>query len=205
MAFIPTPFVIKVALRMTLAGSQQGINTLWFKNDTDAAWTAGERSAFASLLQTWWTNNIAPLVSASVRLEGIDLVNQDTANAPATQISIAGGVTGAAGVAFALNTALVASWRTDLRGRSFRGRFYTPGIPTAVRFDDGTITTAFAGQLATAFGILISPGLTGGVLSVVSHFANNAARGQGLVTPVTAVIVETLLDSMRRRLIGRGA
>lgn len=205
MAFIPTAGHVRCSMEM-LWNNQQVINTLWFKSASGAAWTLAERVQLGLDLETWWVNHQRTSISSAVVLRQIGIVNQDTASSPGTIRVLGTPSPGTGGAAAPLNVSLTASFRTELRGRSFRGRIYIPGLQTGALVDQGTYTVAGAAGIATTVGKLLDTLLmSGAILSVVSHFANNQARSAGLSTPVTAIVVETLLDSMRRRLIGRGA
>jgi len=74
------------------------------------------------------------------------------------------------------------------------------------------MTSPITGSLATLAGLAgnyVSHFITtpegDWVWNVVSHYANHAARFTGLPSPITHVIVDAAIDSMRRRLSGRGA
>jgi hypothetical protein len=204
--FIPAVDCVKVVLHYSWAG-QNLINTLWYKNAVAGAFTSAQRGQLIDLLKGHWDTDLKPRIVSGVSLQAIEAINQENASAPSSIVSYPGGDPGtAAGDPFALNTALVGSWRTNQRGRSYRGRFYTPGITVQARNGDGAVTALFAGQVASALATFFGSDVAiVGIQSIVSHFANKLPRVTALVTPITAVIVETLLDSARRRLIGRGS
>lgn len=201
--FIPTPGTVRtdIALFNSLG---QVHNIYWFQRE--AAWTQAEREALNTALQTYWTTNLKPLLSANISLAQITSVNQDTANAPASTLVVtplvAGSVTGSA---YPAGTCICCTLRTGLRGRSFRGRSYISGLPVTVRQDDGNATVAFIGNLINALAALktVITGL-GAIWVVVSKYTNKVPRAAGLCTPVTAIAADQSFDSQRRRLVGRG-
>jgi hypothetical protein len=203
-AFIPAVDAVKVNLHQTW-NNQKIINTLWFKNTAAGSYTGTQRSDLGTEIVAWYNTYMKNQLGAAVSLNSIEIINQEAQNAPSLIATVVPAISGVNGQTHPLNVALVGSWRTNNRGRSYRGRYYTPGIPVSVRVDDGTITTTFAGQLATTLAKLFDPAvITKGILVVASHYFNLNPRITAALTPITAVIVETLLDSTRRRLIGRG-
>lgn len=201
--FIPTPGAVRtdIALFNSLG---QVHNIYWFSRA--AAWTQAERQALNTALETWWTTNMKPLISANISLASITTVNQDTANAPSSVHVVsplqAGAVTGSA---YPAGTCICCTLRTELRGRSFRGRSYISGLPVTVRQDDGNATIAFIGNLVNALIALrtVITGL-GALWVVVSKYTNHVARASGLATEIVAVAADNAFDSQRRRLVGRG-
>jgi hypothetical protein len=104
------------------------------------------------------------------------------------------------GTAAAANAALVASLRTNFTGRSFRGRFYLGGLGQGILQDAQNATTVFATDFANTFANFIA-GLNtiNKTLVVVSNYANKVLRITALATEVISIIVDTKLDSQRRR------
>lgn len=202
--FIPTVGAVRTAITLSQAeGTIQ--NIFWFTRE--AAWTQAQREALNTALETWWTTNMKPLTASTWALTIIETVNQDTQNAPSSVHIVSPVVSGnVAGGAYPGGTALCASLRTDLRGRNYRGRSYCGGLPTNIRFSDGTASAAHVANLIAALAALktVIEGL-GAVWVVVSKYLNNTARPAGLKTPITAVSMDTAFDSQRRRLFGRGA
>lgn len=104
------------------------------------------------------------------------------------------------GTAAAANAAMVASLRTDRIGRSFRGRFYLGGmtqnqLDTAQNFTTGS-TATFASAWTDFIDALTAVNMT---LVVVSRFAAGVARVVNLATEIISVVVDTKVDSQRRR------
>jgi len=106
----------------------------------------------------------------------------------------------ASGAPAAANAAMVASLRTAKTGRSFRGRFYLGGLSngyfTSAQNIDPDTTALFATRFSDFIDALQALGLT---LVVVSNYANKVLRLVALATEIIAVIVDTKVDSQRRR------
>jgi hypothetical protein len=95
------------------------------------------------------------------------------------------------------NVTLSLSKRTAFAGRSFRGRFYTVG-PAQNDFPLDTATSAYV-TLATNIGIqLLVSFLTGRFQPAVASISMAASN------PIISVVIDTVVDSMRRRLLNRG-
>jgi len=104
------------------------------------------------------------------------------------------------------NVAYCISKYTGLRGRSFRGRFFLPGIPENARETPSRVTAAYRTNIQTActgaLDFMISNGFPP---VVVSWYTGGDIRTTGVATPITALgPVDDVLDSQRRRLPGRG-
>lgn len=105
--------------------------------------------------------------------------------------------------------AAVLSLRTDLKGRSYRGRVYLPGISELdvdmKSFNAGAITafSTIATQLLAVFGPAGSD--TQWRLAVISRWNNKVKRATPVATQVTSIAVDTIPFSQRRRVFGVGS
>lgn len=212
MPFVPAANVAMVELRMIFAG-QKVENTLYFENLS--TWSPTSLTALATALEGWWRDNYAPLTSDTVRLNEIAATDLTTATSsaiilPALSDSVGEQITGA----LPNNVSLCVSFRTALRGRSFRGRNYFVGLNIG-QYDGNSVLVTTVGAIQDAYSLLLPSGgvVPSGVNWVVlSRFSGMSGtppeptpRPAGVTEPVTAVqIVDPTIDSMRRRLPGRG-
>lgn len=132
-------------------------------------------------------------------------------NITVTDVSIVGGmqkiyplvadnIGTAPGSAAAANAAVVISLRSGLVGRSYRGRFYVGALSNTNLQDAQNIGTAAASFYATTFqDFMDALDAAGQALVVVSRFAAGVARLVALTTEVISIIVDTKVDSQRRR------
>lgn len=203
MAFIPTADCARTDIQLVSAG-QQVHNILWFKGAT--TWTETDRTDLNTALLTWWTTFMRPFYTASVSLSQITTVNQESQSAPSSVLIVSPVVPGTNGGASSANsTAAVATLRTALRGRSYRGRFYAGPLPAAQLTDQITLSLGEAATLIAAFnGLLVAVAALSKTWVVVSKQFNKVQRPAGVATPITAVSVDQYIDSQRRRLGGRG-
>lgn len=110
------------------------------------------------------------------------------------------------------NVTMSVSFRTALRGRSFRGRNYVAGLTEDQVAGNIFISTLSASWKAAYEAIAAAIASTGWTWVVVSRFSGVDAvtkepipRAAGVTTPVLSVIVvDDFVDSQRRRLAGRG-
>lgn len=115
------------------------------------------------------------------------------------------------GPAASNSLAMVLSWHTARRGRSFRGRTFLAGIDLGSTTDEVTWTAAaIAAMDASA---LLIPGFnvtTPYALVVASFFSGVDSlhkpipRVTGVGTPINAVTVDSIIMNQRRRRPGRG-
>jgi hypothetical protein len=210
MPFVPVENTALVEVRMSLA-EQKVENTLWVLNDS--AWDGGSLEELCSEVITWWGVHYAAITTDQVVLREVVATDQtsETAatasvsgdNAPGTQIG--GTLPG--------NCSLAVSFRTALRGRSFRGRNYVVGIPleemSSINQTSGayqalckTAYDEFATAISTASWTWVVASRFSGVDPETGH---PIPRVAGVTTPITSVIVvDNIIDSQRRRLTGRG-
>lgn len=202
MTFIPTPGAVRVDIMYLMSG-QQVHNIIWVSRD--AAWTQAEREALNTAVHTWWTAQKSNWAT-SIALAQVTSVNQEAFNSPSSTLIVSPPEAGTgAGVGPSNGTALVATLRTDLRGRNYRGRMYIAGHRSADVQDTLQATTAHITSLLAALAALKTAiEALGAVWVIVSHFVNKLPRAEGLKTPITALAMDPYWDSQRRRLFGRG-
>jgi hypothetical protein len=198
MAFIPTPQGVKVAVE----GSQEAIPVVnVYHVDAGAAVSDTILDDVAAVFSNWMTTTLLPLLDSTYVLNRIVVTDISVANGHQSILTFTtGNVGGITGQPCAANAALCISWRTLQTGRSFRGRTYVGGLNNGVLVDPHTMGTTYANGFATAFVNLRTAIQTAGyVLSVLSLVANKIARVAGVLTEITSLIVDTKIDSQRRR------
>lgn len=203
MAFVPTPNTAIFELRYSLWG-QQIENTLSFEEALP--WTGATLDQQCLALHDWCVAELLPVLAADLTLREVYGTSQESDSAPTgSYVPAVPPAGGQIQVAEPGNVAAGVTFRTNLRGRSFRGRNYVAGIPSNQRVGN-QVTASLSTDLVTAYQLLTDA--YGGVLGtwvVLSRFANGAPRATGVTTPVTtALMVDLNIDSQRRRLTGRG-
>jgi len=146
-------------------------------------------------------NGLKPVLHPSYVLQNITATDVHVANGtqvvlPVTTANVGTGT----GAAMPANAAVVISLRTSFIGRSFRGRFYAGALCGSNMSDAQNIITSaasfYAGAMEDFIDALNAINMT---LVVVSRFAAGVARVVNLATEIISVIVDTKIDSQRRR------
>jgi hypothetical protein len=168
---------------------------------------AADADRIEAVFANWWTTSARAQVGGSCSLILIVLDALDTQAGLHREYTSGWTAVGtAAGTALPGNVTSAVKLATGLRGRSFRGRIYWPAL-TASMIVGGQINATNATAIQASVNLLRTT-LAGGTpsdrLVVVSYRANKAWRATGVATEVTSASTHLNLDSMRRRLPGRG-
>lgn len=203
--FIPVPNCASVEFIYTLNG--QYIENRWHVRKS-SPFSAADLIALRNVFNTWdstqW-KNYRPTASTLVAIRCRAL---DSDGAPLEYYSLPTPRGGGWGYAQAPgNVTLAIKLATGLIGRSYRGRIFVPGVPlNGIQSGTNIATYDFAVGALNALNNMFAPLVAAGyTLGVVSYRNNKAWRAEGVFTPATTwTLVNWNLDSMRRRLTGRG-
>jgi len=203
MAFLPTPDCAKVVLVYSMHG-QEYVNTLWFRNTS--AWGTAEMEDLADKVRYWWATEMLDHDPDDLELVDIVVYDMTAIDGPVihvtTDLPVAGTIVADP---MAANAAAVISFRTAGRGRSARGRIYVGPLAETMSDDGLHLNTSYHTTLVAAADTI--PAIGEGISwthVVVSFQLNNVVREEGFAQAVTSYLVDTSLDSQRRRLAGRG-
>jgi len=171
-----------------------------------SAFSGTDLSDIADIFANWLVNDLDPLLSDDLEWDYVKVTDLTTQFSPVfvggTGLPDNGDVTG---VPVPNNVAAVISFQTGNRGRSFRGRNYIPAAPSSVLQTTSQFTTAFAANIAAAYGALAAALGTAGFDHVVlSRYENSVRRTTGVATRITAYNAKTPVGTQRRRVIGVG-
>lgn len=204
MAFQPVPDVAQIVIEGRM-DNQLIINDLYFAVSGGGI-TPINLLTITDAVATWWQTTILPNLSedySSVRAIGVDLTTQT-----GPRVEVAAADTGGVGSESAPNNvAACVSFRTALRGRSFRGRNYVAGIPN-VDITLNTLNPVLMGSLIAGYTLLVGAGLfeAGWEWVVVSRQAGGLIRPEGVPSPIaTVAMTANTVRSMRSREVGHGA
>lgn len=155
----------------------------------------------AIVATTDFYNDLRAAQHQSLILQNITATDVHVANGIQTILPFTTNNTGLVTTApAAANAALVVSLRTNFTGRSFRGRMYLGGLCAVSQTDAQNVSTAFASSVATIFSDFITAlGAINQTLVVVSNYAAKVVRVTALATEIISLIVNTKIDSQRRR------
>lgn len=208
MAFIPVPEVTEAILHFSLDG-QLVENTLYFVGAGDD--TIGANSV-AGQISAWAAAQLLPLLCDDIVLDFVQ-ANNLTTSSSATSVAPSGESGSIVEEPVPNNVCACVSFRTGIRGRSFRGRNYVAAIPNS-EVTLNTMSSTLVTNLTNAYNELLPAGgaLDGLTWVVVSRFSGvdgvtgkPIPRTTGIFTLVESVLmVDAIVDSQRRRLPGRG-
>jgi hypothetical protein len=194
-----------------LLNGEKAENTLYFV--FSAAPTEAELLALGTAIASWWGTHMAPLTPSTTILREVTCSDLSDAEGPQVTFVPATEVLGTMSTsASPNNVSLTVSFRTAMRGRSRRGRNYIAGLGIS-QIVGNNVVSGYADAFVTAYLALLPVAeALSCVWSVASRFSGvNPATGKpiprttGVTTPIiTAVIVDFVVDSQRRRLPGRG-
>lgn len=204
MPFVPFDNTAEVHIRYTYQG-QQIENTLYF---TQAApWDETEMTQLADSIGSTLIANVMPFMPNTLTLREIYVVSLESSTAPA--VTYTGGMPQnglLTDPALPNNVTVTASFRSNGRGRSSRGRNYLPGL-TEGKVIGNTVQQDFVDVWTPFWTALLGLDTSEGYTWVVaSRYTNGNPRPLGVTVPVTDVVYTDLtVDSQRRRLPGRGS
>lgn len=202
MPFIPIPNVAQVGMRFTQDNQEvANVYHVAFAGPADAPLLNQIGNRFI----LWWTSELRPLVSSTVTLREVSVVDQSVENGVGVVTADTLPLAGLNGNnAMPNGTTIAVKWSTGRTGRSYRGRTFHIGL-TESQVTANAIENAFAATLRGVYAALVLD-LKGDLtpLVVASRYSNNAPRTTGISTEVLAATINPIIDSQRRRLPGRG-
>lgn len=212
--FVPCPEVGEFVIKQILAG-QDVFNVLHIKKI--GGWTAATLTNMAVALMSAWFTNMSPIQAGELLYQGITGRDLSTAMGAVVDVPWTPGQHGAAGGgAEPGNVALAVGHKTGLAGRSARGRTFLGGISEDWA-NQGKITDGQRVVIQTAFDNLgAAIEAAGGKFGVLSRYSGYTqtppkykkvpiARAEGIFNEIISNVADTFVDSMRKRLPGRGA
>lgn len=173
-----------------------------------SAYSLADLQAVRGIVNNWDSVSQSPFRGANSFLNRIRTRALDTVGAPFEDFTLPVARQGLqGGIALPGNATWCVKKATLSSGRSFRGRWYHVGLTS--NFYGTTadnISALAASNVLAALNQLIANLAAGGhTMVVVSYVHNKACRSTGVTTQVTQfTAVDTLIDSQRRRLAGRG-
>ncbi len=197
MAFVPFTDTGKLCLDFTW----HGVGVSICLNFEKPSATVGDYEALVSTGALSAGLDLVPDMSNDCTLNSATVYDMSSDSAPVYTSTNGLPVTGSGNAdGTPSQTALVVSHRTGLRGRSFRGRSYMPGLDESYVVD-GLITAAVQAAWLSNFEDFIDgiEATTGWTHVVSSRQSNGVDRPVGLNTPVTEYIVTQAVRTQRRR------
>lgn len=201
--FIPSPQVCKV--EMCYTWNDQKVENVWHMKHGAGDPDEATMELLAENLKGWFNASMKGNTHTSCSLRLIRITLLTTSTSPGIEYSSGLPIAGTFNTSASSpnNVTLAVKWITGLRGRSYRGRTYIPGLAQAFTVGN-QISAGMLTAYNTAYQALLSGLLAGWTFGVNSQYASKLPRGTAVFTPITGFTIETNVDSMRRRLTGRG-
>lgn len=204
MPTVPVPNVAEVDVRGALAGQLAEITLYYLFTGTI------DEAALVTLVGTLGTYAAAHLAGImSSAWQGREVHARDLSagsGLQATNTDISGMTGTLVGEPLPNNVALAIARKSGLAGRNFNGRVYMPGWCDADLADVNTFAIARVnGRIAFLQGMDTAAVGDGWTPVIISKESGGVPRTTGIHTPLAQwVAVNTVIDSRRRRLPGRG-
>lgn len=203
MPFVPVPNILQVEMLYSWAGQQIENVTYWW---SEGGWDASEALALHAALVQSYSDNVAPVVANTLSLNSVKYTDLSAETGFGVEYATGLPIVGAAGTgSLPNNCAFAIKFVTALRGRSYRGRNFVPGlVEGAVTNNEVNESWAFAWVTFFQEWALAAAAL-GASQHVVSRFTGNTQRTVGVATEIVSrTWSDVTVDSQRRRLPGRG-
>lgn len=204
MAFQSVPDTAKVAVVMKY-DSQDVVNVFHFRRP--GQWGVPELESLVQAVGTAWVNDVMIHLSQYLllfRVEGRGLRSQNDVSFEYVLPTVVSGGRGGEGVAGSL--AFAVTHLTGFVGRSNRGRTFFGGL-AELDVNGNLIEVPRANGLRDGLGsVRDAANAIGWTMVVVSRFSNRTLRPEGVTIPIIGFRYrDTIIDSQRRRLPGRGS
>jgi len=203
-AFIPATNTLEVRLNFATAGGVAQ-NVLHFRKSGTPV--EADLVQLAEDIYDWYDTWYQTYQSNTITLRSIVVTDLTVEDGMQIEYTTGLPATGAQTPApFPDNVTVAIKHTTAFRGRSFRGRTYFVGLVNGSTVTADTLSTTWQGYLENIFDALLSTPFTTNdeEFVIVSYCGNGSWRTSATVTPVTNNSLDADLDSMRRRLKGRG-
>jgi len=203
MPFQSVPNAVEIII-LGLIGGQQTVNTHYGQHT--GAYVQADLDELSNAVDAWVAASWLPLMPSNwsyVRTEvrgltnAIDLISVNNTNAgPGT----------AAATPFSNNASIAVKRASSHTGRGARGRIFIPPPTADGLADDNHITDLFAASLTGALDALTAAMATTNFVAVIVHRVDAGIPlvPAAVFTIAEWVVVDLVIDSMRRRLPGRG-
>lgn len=206
MVFIPVPHTCMVEIRY-LSWAQRCENCLSFYKA--GGFEGDDLEVITTHIANWWWNGLRTMQRNNVILREVYATDLTTKDGPTYTNSLWSGTTGSrtTGQTIPNNVSYVISFRTAGRGRSYRGRNFMLGLFTDY-VNQNQVTATYRNTIIGYYQQLLPGGSrdpTPFRWVVASRYHDNQPRDPGIAIPIIAVVVANDdIDSMRKRLTGRG-
>lgn len=201
MSFIPVPNCAQAIIEYGNS-SYPWTNTLWFYK---ASFGLSEMEDLADALTAGLVADLQDVLADGWNTMGMTIYDMNSESAPTFTPVWAPSPGGLSGAEANISGACVVTFRTNNRGRSYRGRNYVTGFTEEVISAIGVGQSEVANAVAAAYnGMKTDVAAAGWTWVVVSRYHNGSPRSAGVYTPVTIAEVRSTTFGTQRRRLRRG-
>jgi len=203
MPFQRVPNTAEIVIRGTLGG-QNVVNT--FYAEFSGGYDQSDLDELANQVDDWVNDEWLPIISNKYTYNSTDVRGLDQEFDLTSSNNDSTGVGAISGDAVPNNVTLSIKRRSNFTGRGARGRIFVAGIPEDAVDTPNHISDAFATAMEDALNAMQGYLTTANAVGVIVH---RISGGTPLATAVVFTLIEwvvmdQVIDSMRRRLPGRG-
>jgi hypothetical protein len=191
------PHTARVALNV-LRDTRHFQNTFHVARTDDAVLNVADLGNINAAVKAWFDALYRTAFKATIVGQNVISTKQDPSDPQQASLNITTVGNYGTGTDEPADVTAAVSWRTGLAGRKFRGRFYDFEVPSDAHTTADVMTGSYISTLASVAQGLLAQLASAGFKLVIFHKADNT------YTAVIGFIVDQLLDSMRKRLAGRG-
>jgi hypothetical protein len=199
-AFIPVVNTAKIDIQWSV-GAKQMNTIVHAQKAAPSPFNAADLAALAEVVETSIEGHLLGTLASDIALKAVVCTALDTNTSP--QATVISGVAGTDGSPMVpAGVAMCITLYTALRGRSFRGRVYIPGLPITAILVGGLWDPTFVGNVNGDFGSIIADMLAAAqstVMGVVSYRTGGAPRAAGVFTAISSHAVRNTVPRYQRR------
>lgn len=203
MPFQRVPNTVEIVIQGVIGG-QSCVNT--FYGQMDGGYAIADVEDLASVVDGWVAAEWLPVLPANFSYLRTDVRGLNASIDLSASDATSAGVGAQPASTQPNNASFAVSRRSAFTGRGARGRVYVPPLTPGAMLDDNHVSAAWAENFRAALEALdtVISG-TGFVPVIVHRVAAGVPLAEAVVfTLVEWVVVDLVMDSMRRRLPGRG-
>jgi hypothetical protein len=195
MAFIPTTHGAKAFLSFTSDIGTWG-NTLWFRREN---FTLAMQEDLADMVKGFWVDYWVDRLAEGVSLPLVQVYDMRTYDGPVVTGTGPDGSGDVINETLPLSLCLVATLRTALRGRAYRGRLFIAGMAEP-QLDEGIWDTTIIGQLeAFLVGFQAAVVAEGWDWCIHTSQVNHVTLNPQILTPIISTSVRSNIPGHQRR------
>jgi len=203
MAYVPVPNGAEFVVRGFVEGQQ--VNNTFYATHA-AGWDVTELISAAAAISDVWVASILPHLGSSYTFAGVHGRDLRSSVGVECDFTAGAGAGTASGTTLPNNVALAVARRSGLAGRSARGRVYIGGLTDASLTGTNEVNTGVANALRVGLdAIRDAIQDVDWTEVIVSRVHDGVPLSTAVVyTVIEYIVVDLVLDSMRRRLPKRG-